>query len=118
MRFLADANIAPATIENLRKGGFNVKSVFEEGLQKATDSEIIQKAAAENRIILTHDKDFGNILVYPLILHKGVILIRLKNQKPRNASTHLLSFLKSIPSQKIKNNLIILSEKGARIYKN
>ena len=117
MKFLADANIAPRVIKALRQADFSVKSISEEGQGEISDEEVIKLATKENRVILTHDKDFGNVLIYPVLKHKGVILIRLRDQKPQNVIKHLVLFLKTIPPEKIKNNLIILTEKGIRIYK-
>ncbi len=117
MKFLADANIAPRTIKALRQADFNVKSIIEEGQGEISDEKVIKLATKESRIILTHDKDFGNILIYPVLKHKGVILIRLRNQRPQNVIRRLVPFLEAISLKKIKNNLIILTEKGIRAYK-
>lgn len=69
----------------------------------------------QKRIILTHNKDFGNLIRQPYRLHSGVILLRLKNQSPQNVINHLIPFLKKIKLDKIKNRLIIFQEGRVRI---
>jgi|AntAceMinimDraft_18_1070375.scaffolds.fasta_scaffold01823_4 predicted nuclease of predicted toxin-antitoxin system len=44
MKFLADANIAPRTIEALRQADFNVKSISEEGQGEISDEMVIKLA--------------------------------------------------------------------------
>ncbi|MBU4331777.1 DUF5615 family PIN-like protein [Patescibacteria group bacterium] len=115
LKFLADENIAPRVIAELIGYGYETRSIIDikPGL---SDDEIIKLAGRENRIILTHDKDFGNILKYPLKKHKGVILIRLKNQSPQNVIKYLVPLIKS-QKEKLKDSLVILSEQGIRFYK-
>lgn len=58
MRFLVDECTGPAAAEWLRNEGHEVFSVFDEA-RGADDETIIQQAFAENRILITNDKDFG-----------------------------------------------------------
>ena len=114
-KFLADENIAPRVIEALRKSGFDVVSIYEEKLLGVTDEKLLKLAQKEKRIILTHDKDFGNLIHRPYQTHGGVILLRLRNQSPQNVISHLILFLKKIKPQKIKNRLVIFQEGKIRI---
>ncbi len=60
MKFIADVNVAQVVIKFLHHAGhdvIDVKKVF----PKASDIKIISLASKENRIILTHDKDFFQI---------------------------------------------------------
>lgn len=118
MKFLTDENIAKSVVNSLRKAGFNVKDIKEENLQGTSDKNILNLANNENRIIITHDKDFGNILYSQNIPHKGIILIRLKNQSPSNTTKILLNVLNSDIKDKINNNIIIIiSENQIVIHK-
>lgn len=114
-RFLADENIAPRVIDALKKEKFNVLSVYEKGLSAAPDEKILKTAQKEKRIILTHDKDFGNLVRQSYQSHGGVILLRLRNQSPQNVIHNLIPFLKEIKLDKIKNRLVIFQEGKVRI---
>ena len=45
------------------------------------DDEIVQKAFAENRILVTNDKDFGEQVYRGQQPHKGVVLLRLDDER-------------------------------------
>lgn len=114
IKFLTDENIAPQVVEALRKEEFDVFSIFEE-LRGASDEKIFKLAQEQKRIILTHDKDFGNLIRQIQQLHCGVILLRLRNQRPQNVIQHLIPFLKKIHPEKLKNRLVIFREGQIRM---
>ena len=95
MKFLADENIARSVVQELRNHNFDIIDVKENDLRGATDRTLIRIADKEERIIITHDKSFGNVLTQPNIKHKGVLIIRCKNQHYLNVAEILLKFLNS-----------------------
>ncbi|PIU43879.1 MAG: hypothetical protein COZ91_01035 [Candidatus Nealsonbacteria bacterium CG_4_8_14_3_um_filter_39_7] len=115
MKFLADENIAPRVVLVLRENGFNVTSICEEKFSGASDEKILKLAQKQKRIILTHDKDFGDLIHQPFQPPCGVILLRLRNQSPDSVINHLIPFLGKIGLEKIKNRLVILCEGKIRI---
>ncbi len=77
MKFLADEGVDRSIVETLRKFNFDVYYVIE-GIRSITDDELLHLANRESRILITRDKDFGE-LVYRLNQpHAGIILIRLE----------------------------------------
>jgi predicted nuclease of predicted toxin-antitoxin system len=73
---LTDENIDSEVVRFLREQGFDVCHVCEEGLRGAVDVDLIRKAVAENRVIVTHDSDFGRLAVYtgePIV---GLLFLR------------------------------------------
>ena len=115
MKFLTDENIATYVVDTLRNQGFDVKDVKEEGLNGTSDRVLINIANEDDRIIITHDKNFGHLLTQLNIIHNGVIMIRCKNQHYTNAADILLKFLNSKLIDKCKNNVVILSEEQVNI---
>lgn len=78
MRILADVNVPKATIETLRLAGHDVLWAMDR-MGTNADFEILAEAQSEIRIVLTNDKDFGDIAVHAgLPAECGVILLRLK----------------------------------------
>ena len=59
---LTDENIHADVVSHLRTLGFDVKDVKEEQLQGVTDRQLLEIAFVENRVIVTHDSDFGTIV--------------------------------------------------------
>ncbi|MBI4378006.1 MAG: DUF5615 family PIN-like protein [Nitrospinae bacterium] len=80
MRFLVDECTGPAVAEWLREQKYEVFSVYDEA-RGMDDNEIIQKAFAENWILITNDKDFGKRIYLERYPHHGVILLRLEDER-------------------------------------
>lgn len=98
----------------LKMSGCDVKRVEDIGLKSAADEKVFEFAVKEERAIITHDKEFMNVNKR-LIESPGIILIRLKNQSPANVFKHLISFLHSSYTEKLRNSLIILKTKAVVI---
>jgi predicted nuclease of predicted toxin-antitoxin system len=62
MRFLLDMGLAQSTALLLRHLGHDAIHLSPLGLQRLTDSKIVERSLLENRIIVTHDLDFGRIV--------------------------------------------------------
>lgn len=116
LKFLADENIAKSLVSALRKNGYDVKDIKEENLFGISDREVIDKAKADDRVILTHDKDFGNLLNFPLQSHPGVVLIRYRNQSPSYVIPRLVPLLGTLKN-KMKDSLTIVTENLVKIQK-
>jgi predicted nuclease of predicted toxin-antitoxin system len=78
LRFLADESCDFAVVRALRAEGFDVLAVGE-FMKRSVDRELIEQAHAENRILLTEDKDFGWLVFASHSVSAGVILIRFPN---------------------------------------
>jgi predicted nuclease of predicted toxin-antitoxin system len=75
MRFLADECCDAALVEALRVDGHDVLYTTE-SLRGVTDEKLLARAFTERRILLTEDKDFGE-LVYRLGRQThGIVLLR------------------------------------------
>src|SRR5207249_373645 len=75
MLFLADESCDFGVVRALRAAGHDVLAVADVA-QRADDSDVIQLALKEGRILLTEDKDFGQLVYASGTPMAGVILIR------------------------------------------
>lgn len=75
MRFLADESCDFAAVRALRAEGHDVLAVSEMQ-QRSIDREFLELAKADDRILLTEDKDFGWLVFVAQMKSPGVILIR------------------------------------------
>lgn len=75
--FIADEHIPFPAIEMLRRAGHDVLSIGEE-FASLDDADIVHLAVAENRIIISCDSDFGELIfLRQLECRSGVIYLRL-----------------------------------------
>lgn len=117
IKFLTDECIGLPTLTFLRDLGYNVLTAKEAKLKSKPDIEIIKWAIKENRILITEDIDFGNILLYPPKLHTGIILLRFRHQL-ENKIHHMLScLLKELKPKDFKKTLIIVDAEKYRLRK-
>ena len=78
LRFLADESCDFVVVRALRAKGYDVLAISEY-MQRSVDSELIEQAYREKRILLTEDKDFGWLVFASHSASAGVILIRYPN---------------------------------------
>ena len=98
----------------LRGEGHDVIRASEVGQARADDYEILQKAIAENRILVTLDEHFGDWVLLPLSKHPGVIRLKINPTTSKNAINLLTPFLRLHSSAQFSNHLVILSPKRAK----
>lgn len=103
-------NVAQA----LRDEGYDVVRTSEVGQARADDHEVLQKAIAENRVLITLDDHFGDWVVLPLNEHSGVIRLKIHPTTSRNVLKILLPFLCHLSLEQLRNHLVILSSKRTK----
>jgi predicted nuclease of predicted toxin-antitoxin system len=82
MRFLADEGIDRSIVDGLRLLGFDVFYVVEQ-IRSVNDDILLQTALDENRVLITRDKDFGELVYRMHKAHAGVVLVRLEGYTSR-----------------------------------
>lgn len=92
MRFLlADENFPLSSIKVLRDDGHDIYAIAESDAS-ISDEQVIEKAIAENRIILTFDKDFGELVFKKGYRPEaGIIYFRWKHYNPEEPGKFLQS---------------------------
>jgi len=114
-KLLADENIPPGVVRFLRDRGFEVKEVSGSGLSGASDDAVMLLARKEKRALLTFDKHFGNILVYPPSTHYGIIRIRIHPPLIGDIIEAFDQLLANFDFHAIEGSLIVLEREGFRI---
>ena len=112
MRFIVDECTGPHVARWLESEGHDVFSVFEHA-RGMKDDEIITKAYSEKRLLVTNDKDFGEKVFRDAQVHRGVILLRLSDERSRNKIDVLNRLLQNY-SRSLENKFVIATESRVR----
>jgi len=95
MRIITNENISGTVIRLLRESGHDVVSV-KESLKGASDATILKRAQADRRLLITHDKDFGELAFrFRLPAESGVVVFRLSGRSPEADSRRILEVLEA-----------------------
>jgi predicted nuclease of predicted toxin-antitoxin system len=78
MRFLLDQDVYAATARFLRQLGHDVVTASDKGCATATDRQLLLLAGSERRILVTRDRDYGN-LVFVEKRGAGVLYLRTRS---------------------------------------
>lgn len=76
LSFVADENFDFAVVRQLRENGLSVWAIAETSFGIA-DTHVLQIAVERNAILLTEDKDFGELVHRLRMPHCGILLVRL-----------------------------------------
>jgi predicted nuclease of predicted toxin-antitoxin system len=113
MKYLVDECTGPGVARWLEGQGHDVYSVYDQARGLA-DTEVIRKGCGDNRVIITCDKDFGELIIRHRHAHKGVVLLRLKDEKPAN-KIRILTGLLARHRHQLPNRFTVVTEKDIRI---
>lgn len=99
MRFFADENLERPIIEGLRELGHDIGTVSTED-KGSPDPAVLALSSTEDRVFITNDKDFAELVFLQKQITSGVILVRL----PRFRT-----------SEKVERVLEVIADQGERL---
>ena len=112
MRFLVDECTGPTVARWLRSLGYEVFSVFDEA-RGLSDEAILRKAFTENWILITNDADFGTKVFRERLPHRGVVFLRLDDERSTNKIATLQRLLLE-HGDRLAGRFVVVSEKQVR----
>lgn len=115
MRFLADMGVDVRIVRWLRERGHDATHLRDQGLQRLSNGEIITKAVSENRVVLTFDLDFGEIVALSRTIGTSIITFRLYNTRTSHVIDRLSAVLTESESELEQGVLITVEESRHRI---
>lgn len=115
MRFLADMGISIRSVMWLRNQGHDIIHLSEQGLQCMLDEDIFKKAEDENRVILTMDLDFSQIIAASKTALPSIVVFRLSNERSENVNKRLQELLKKCSDDIREGAIISVSDNNIRI---
>ena len=115
MRIKVDEDLPPVVAQRLREQGYAAKSVIEQDLGGWKDRELWQVIQAEERFLITADKGFADIRVYPPGKHAGVLLLRPNEDGIRPLLELLENVLRYFDLNMLAGAVTVVNPRGIRV---
>ena len=113
MRFLTNENFPFPSLMLLREAGLEIISISE-SFPGISDPEVIEKALHFKAIILTFDKDYGELIFkYQRQTPPSVVFFRFKGGHPKSAGQFLLALIES-KEFLLENNFTVIEKESIR----
>jgi predicted nuclease of predicted toxin-antitoxin system len=110
MRFLIDASSDARLVPYLQSLGHDVTRVGTDYPRDLPDPDILSRAHAEGRILITDDRDFGELVFRYRQAHDGVIYLRLSSTQITLRLARLAAVLEAYPKG-ITEFLVVTAER-------
>jgi len=115
VRFLLDECLKSQLKDILRHSGHDAIHVTDLGLQGEPDEQIMAAACRDDRVLLSADTDFGELLVKSGAELPSVVLFRRGRRSPIDQATILLDNLDAISNDLISGAIVVFSDDRLRI---
>lgn len=116
MKFLVDQNLSPLIANGLSQAGHDAAHARDLGLERATDAELLERALAEGRVIVSADTDFSTLLAASRADRPSVLLIRRTSD--RSADRLLALLIANLAAAKealAEGAIVVLEDNRVRI---
>jgi predicted nuclease of predicted toxin-antitoxin system len=113
MRFLLDENVEYRLAAFLRELGHDVTAIAHDYPHALSDHEVLMIARSEQRILLTSDRDFGELIIREHLPHAGVIYLRFPPATFTLKTQRLAQVLVSHREQ--LDQFLVIDPAGARV---
>ena len=114
MRLYLDQMLRAHLAPLLQAQGHDVLRATETGQSRADDSDILERATRDRRILVTLDGHFGDWVVLPLFEHFGVIRVKAHPATTQNIAQVLGPLLARHTEAEFRNHLVIASPRRTR----
>lgn len=114
MKIVADEGIEARLVFGLREAGFTVLYIAEL-MPSVPDSIVLEFALNGQSILLTRDKDFGDLVFRDKMSHSGIVLVRLKDTMPTTEKVKIVCEAFKQYIEQFQNAFSVIDENFVRI---
>ncbi|MEK6699750.1 MAG: DUF5615 family PIN-like protein [Nitrospirota bacterium] len=113
IKFIADVNVEKPIVDYLSENGYDIKWIPDYNCE-ILDEDLLSLANNEKRILITNDKDFGELTFLQKKLSAGIILFRVKGQSSQD-KVKLIKKVLGNYGDKLFNHFTVITKKKIRI---
>ena len=114
MRFLVDIPLSPALAQWLIDQGHDAIHASAAGLDRSSDSDIIDRARAEARTIIIADLDYPRLLALAGSTSPSLIVFRSGNWADNDVIRRIRELLESVSASDIEQSILIVDRNRVR----
>jgi len=115
VNFFADHCLSFRTVRFLRELGHDVVTAKQLGKHKLPDADLLSLAESLDRIFITEDRDFGDILLYPPANYQGIIIVSTRTRERFVLHATLQKFLSNKTRDGLRHLMVLIEENVVRV---
>jgi predicted nuclease of predicted toxin-antitoxin system len=116
VKFLVDQNLSPLIAVGLSKAGHDAVHTRDLGLERASDTDLLERARADGRIVASADTDFGTLLAASRADRPSVVLIRRTSDRSADRLLSLLILnLAAVEEALVEGAIVVLDAERVRV---
>lgn len=115
MRFFLDECISPRLAPMLADAGHDVVHVSERDLAGHVDAEVLEAARIDDRILISADTDFGELLARQGDAMPSLVLFRQGNRAPEHQAATLLGNFAEVADDLAVGAIVVFTNENIRI---
>lgn len=115
MHVKVDEDIPPIAAVWLRERDYEASTVVEQGMGGWKDDALWQQLQIDKQFLITADKGFGDIRVYPPGSHAGLLLLRPDEDGIRPILDLLKMVLSQLDLNQLAETISVATPRGLRI---
>lgn len=115
MTIVADESVDYRLVTALRKKGYNIFSI-QESISGITDQEVLKIAEDKKSLLLTEDKDFGELIYRMKLSHFGILLLRINDMDVSSRILLVIKTLEAYPNE-LRINFSVITKHNVRVKK-
>ena len=117
LKVTVDEDLPRQAVQLLREHGYDAASVVEQGMSGWKDAQLWIAVQRDERYLVTADKGFGDIRVYPPGTHQGILLLRPDEDGIRPILELLQKVLNTYNLEDLIGATTVASPRGIRLRK-
>jgi predicted nuclease of predicted toxin-antitoxin system len=117
MRIFADHCVHKDVVDALCQKGIDIERAIEVKLHKAADDELFKYALKSNQVLLTFDKDFGNIIRFNIPKSPGVVILYTEGLSRDAIIDKIVNFFQGVSQTGLRGSLFIIEASRMRVWK-
>jgi predicted nuclease of predicted toxin-antitoxin system len=117
MKIKIDEDLPKDIISLLHEAGYDASGVFEQGMGGWKDPALWKFIQSDNRFLVTADKGFGDIRVYPPGSHNGILVLRPREDGIGPLISLMQRLLSAYSLEELTGSVTVVNPRSIRIRK-